>query len=246
MYAGKQRLVALLYGIACHASFALGVGAMLVGLYLGLTPGRGPFHGAAAWCADALLAALFVAVHSFLLTARGGRVLARLAPLGLGRDLASTTFAWTASLQLLMTFALWSPIGPVWWEPHGGLRAALAAAYAASWVFLLKAMADAGLAAQTGALGWRAVVAGRRPSRGSFPTGGCFRCVRQPVYLAFALTLWTGAVWTPDHLFLAVAWTAYCALGPQLKERRYLRLYGEPFARWRARVPYWLPGVPLR
>jgi protein-S-isoprenylcysteine O-methyltransferase Ste14 len=244
MYDRRQRRVALLYGILCHASFALGVAAMGVGLYLGLTPGRGPFHGAAALCADALLAALFVTVHSFLLTERGGRVLERLAPLGLGRDLASTTFAWIASLQLLMTFALWSPIGPVWWEPHGAARAALTAAYAASWALLLKAMSDAGLAVQTGALGWRAVAAGRRPSFGCFPTEGCFRFVRQPVYLAFALTLWTGAVWTPDHLFLALAWTAYCALGPRLKERRYLRRHGEAFARWREGVPYWLPRLP--
>lgn len=68
-----------------------------------------------------------------------------------------------------------------------------------------------------------------------------FRYTRQPVYLAFALTLWTGPVWTPDKLVLALLWTAYCIVGPRFKERRYLQYYGEEFERYRESVPYWLP-----
>ena len=106
---------------------------------------------------------------------------------------------------------------------------------------LLKTMADAGLALQTGFLGWGAVVRGKAPSYRPFATGGSFRWVRQPVYVAFALTLWTAPVWTPDHLILALAWTAYCVLAPRHKERRYLAAYGEDFERYRQAVPYWLP-----
>ena len=106
-------------------------------------------------------------------------------------------------------------------------------------------MSDAGLAVQTGFLGWSAVARDRAPIYGDFAAKGTFRVVRQPVYLAFACTLWTGPVWTPDHLLLATAWTGYCVFGPVLKERRYLRAYGERFARYRDRVPYWLP-VPRR
>lgn len=65
--------------------------------------------------------------------------------------------------------------------------------------------------------------------------------MRQPVYLAFSLTLWTGPVWTADHLLIAVVWTIYCVVAPRHKERRYARQYGESFASYRAAVPYWIP-----
>src|SRR5512143_1114013 len=188
-YDRRQRAVALAYGIFNHVAFAIGIAAMIAGLYFGLGTGRGALHGVAAVAADGLLLCCFVVLHSFLLSARGRRVLARLAPLGLGPDLGTTTFATIASLQILLTFVAWSPIGPVWWEPHGAARVALTLAYAASWGFLLKAMADAGLPLQTGFLGWGSIVRGRRPSFDSFPERGTFRFLRQPIYLAFALTL---------------------------------------------------------
>jgi protein-S-isoprenylcysteine O-methyltransferase Ste14 len=129
----------------------------------------------------------------------------------------------------------------VWWQPAGWLRWIFCFAYAASWGFLLKGMTDAGLAVQTGFLGWGAIVRNREPAYGGFAPKGTFRYVRQPIYLAFALTLWTGPVWTPDHLLLAATWTGYCMLGPVLKERRYLRAYGDRFVSYRERVPYWVP-----
>ena len=242
-YDRRQRSVALAYGIFNHAVFAIGIAAMVAGLYFGLGTGRGRLHGAAAVVADALLLVSFVVLHSFLLSAAGRRVLDRLAPLGLGRDLGTTTFATIASLQLLVTFVAWSPIGPVWWEPHGSLRVAVTLAYAASWGFLLKAMADAGLPLQTGFLGWGSIVRGRKPRFGGFPERGTFRYLRQPIYLAFALTLWTGPVWNADHLLLAIPWTLYCIAGPVLKERRCIAAYGESFQRYQRRVPYWLPDL---
>ena len=79
------------------------------------------------------------------------------------------------------------------------------------------------------------------PRFGAFPTQGLFRWVRQPVYIGFALTLWTGPVWTPDRLVLALAWTAYCVTAPRLKERRMVRRHGENYARYQREVPYMLP-----
>jgi protein-S-isoprenylcysteine O-methyltransferase Ste14 len=239
-YDRTQRAVALAYGIVNHVAFAAGIAAMIAGLYFGLATGRGTLHGGAAVAADVALLLSFVVLHSFLLGARGRRVLARLAPFGLGADLGTTTFATIASLQLLLLFVAWSPIGPVWWEPHGALRIALTLAYAASWGLLLKSMSDAGLPLQSGFLGWGAVVRGRKPRYDAFPQRGTFRYVRQPIYLAFALTLWTGPVWNADHLLLAIPWTLYCIAGPLLKERRFVAAYGEAFERYQRRVPYWL------
>ena len=63
------------------------------------------------------------------------------------------------------------------------------------------------------------------------------------VVLGFALTLWTGPVWTPDRLALAAVWTAYCMIGPRLKERRYLAWHGEAFRRYQSEVPYMAPRL---
>lgn len=243
MYSRTQRSVALVYGLACHAAFAAAVLAMVVGIHSGMRFGRGPGHGPLALILDVALLAQFAVAHSVMLSARGRAWLGRLAPLGIGPDLRTTTFALLSSLQLLVTFLAWAPLGGVWWQPHGGLRLAFTGAYAASWLLLMKTMADAGLGTQTGHLGWTSIVRGRAPRYGNLPTAGTFRHVRQPIYVAFALILWTGPVWTPDHLLVASAWTAYCLLGPVLKERRYLGFYGPRFDRYRRLVPYWIPRL---
>lgn len=237
----RQRASALALGAANHALFGLGVGAMMLGLYTGLQSGAGPLRGPAAGLANAALVLHFPFLHSYLLTPAGRARLARLAPRGLGRELSTTTYAMAASLQLLVVFGLWSPSGVVWWEPEGALRSAFGLAFGASWLLLARAMWDAGLDVQSGALGWLSVVRGRRPAYGPFPQHGLFRVCRQPVYLAFALTLWTGPVWTPDHLAIALVWTAYCVLGARVKERRYLAAFGEPFRAYQQRVGFWWP-----
>jgi len=216
---------------------------MIAGLHTGMAIGHGPLHGAAAWIGNVFLVVQFPVLHSLLLSTRGRTLLLRLAPAHMGADLSTTTYALIASLQLLLTFLAWSPSGIVWLEPHGLPRVAMSIAYGLAWIFLLKTMVDAGLALQTGYLGWSAVARGRAPEYREFSTRGTFRYLRQPVYLAFTLTLWTGSVWTPDHLLIAVVWTVYCLVGPALKERRYLQHYGARFARYRALVPYWLPSL---
>jgi protein-S-isoprenylcysteine O-methyltransferase Ste14 len=237
----RQRGTAIAVGAANHALFAAGVGCMMLGLYTGMRSGAGPLQGPAAWLANAALALHFPFLHSYLLTPAGRARLSRLAPRGLGRELSTTTYAMAASLQLLVVFGLWSPSGVVWWEPTGALRTAFGLAFGASWLFLAKSMWDAGLDVQSGALGWLSVARGRRPAYGPFPQHGLFRWCRQPVYLAFALTLWTGPVWTPDHLAIAALWTGYCVLGARVKERRYLATFGEPFRAYQRRVGFWWP-----
>jgi protein-S-isoprenylcysteine O-methyltransferase Ste14 len=241
LFERRQRAAAIALGLANHALFALGVGYMVLGLYTGLQSGAGPLRGPAAWLANGVLALHFPFLHSWLLTPAGRARLARLVPCGLGRELATTSYATAASLQLLVVFGLWSPSGIVWWDPSGALRAAFTLAFAGSWLLLAKAMWDAGLDVQSGSLGWLAVARGRRPAYAPFPQHGLFRVCRQPVYLAFALTLWTGPVWTPDHLALAALWTAYCVLGARVKERRYLAAFGDEFRAYQRRVGFWWP-----
>lgn len=237
----RKPALALAYGVACHGAFAVAIALMVVNLHSGMLLGRGPFHGPGAWLANTALLLQFPLLHSFLLTRTGRAVLRRLAPPGVADALAPTTYALTAAVQLLLAFALWSPSGIVWWRPEGVMYVAWLLLFAAAWGFLLKALADGGLGLQTGWIGWTAVLRGRRPDYGPMRDRGLFQRCRQPIYLGFALTLWTGPVWTPDHLLVALVWSAYCLIGPLHKERRHARIYGEHFADYRRRVPYMMP-----
>jgi len=228
---------------------ASSVGPITLGrelVFYGMSESRGavphPWH----LLANAALIVQFPLLHSALLTRRGRRLLSRLAPAPHGRTLATTTFAIIASVQLLLLFVLWTPSGIIWWRAEGVAFAVMCGLYAASWLLLIKASYDAGAEVQSGALGWMSLVQNIRPVFPDMPTTGLFRLIRQPIYVAFALTLWTVPVWTPDQLALAAGYTGYCLLAPRLKERRFTAIYGERFAAYRARVPYALPRLPRR
>ena len=242
--AGAGRIaLALTLGVLCHALFAAGVLAMVVAMFFGMSESLGTVPWPWAALANAALIVQFPLAHSTLLTGSGGRLLARLIPGPHGQTLATTTYAIIASAQLLALFALWTPSGIVWWRAEGAMFWAVTAANAASWLILLKASFDAGAEVQSGALGWMSLLARIRPVFPDMPTRGLFRLIRQPIYVAFALTLWTPPVWTPDQLVLAVSFTAYCLLAPRLKERRFAARYGSRFDHYRATVPYVLPRL---
>ena len=234
---------ALFMGLLCHATFAAGVLSMIGMMFFGLSESFGTVPWPMAALANAALIVQFPLAHSVLLTGPGGRLLTRLIPGLHGKTLATTTYAIIASAQLLALFVLWTPSGIVWWRAEGAVFWAVVAAYGASWLILLKASFDAGAEVQSGALGWMSLMARIRPVFPDMPTQGLFRVIRQPIYVAFTLTLWTVPVWTPDQLVLAISFTAYCLLAPRLKERRFAARYGSRFDHYRAAVPYAVPRL---
>ncbi len=236
-----RRAIALLYGGFCHLCFVLGVGTMVVMMFFGMSRSLGTLDAPWSWVADLALLAQFPSVHSFLLTGRGRAVLARLAPAGTGATLSTTTFVTVASLQIFALFAFWSPSGTIWWQASGASLALMTVLYASAWLLLAKAMVDAGLSLQTGHLGWLALLRNKKPVYPKMPERGLFRFSRQPIYVAFTLTVWTVPTWTPDQLAIAIAFTLYCLLGPLLKETRFRCIYGPAFDEYARRVPYWLP-----
>lgn len=236
-----RQATAIFYGLLCHAAFAVGVGAMIGAMYFGMSLSLGRLAPPWSWLANAALLIQLPLGHSFLLTRRGRAVLARLAPAALGADLAPTTYVIIASLQVFALFALWSPSGVIWWQAQGALLVLMTCLYAGAWLLLAKSMQDAGLALQTGLLGWWAVLRNKPPVYPPMPQSGLFRLTRQPIYVSFTLAVWTVPTWTPDQLVVALTLSLYCLLGPLLKEARFARIYGPAFASYRERVPYWLP-----
>jgi methanethiol S-methyltransferase len=243
---GRARIaLALAMGVACHGIFALAGLAMVSAMFFGMSASLGSVPWPWALLANAALLLQFPIGHSLLLTARGRAVLARLVPGHHGRTLSTTTYAIIASLQLLALFALWTPSGIVWWRAEGWAFWAVCASYAMAWLLLIKASFDAGPEVQSGSLGWLSLMQNIRPVFPDMPQAGLFRLIRQPIYVAFALTLWTVPVWTPDQLALAVSYTAYCLLAPLLKERRFTTIYGERFVAYKRAVPYAWPRLRM-
>ena len=243
---GRAFWVALGYGLVCHTLFAAAVLAMIVAMFFGMSESLGAVPAPWFIVMNALLILQFPLAHSLLLSPKGRRVLERLSLAPYGKTLATTTYAILASAQLFVLFACWTPSGIVWWRAEGTAFAVICALYALSWLLLIKASYDAGAEVQSGALGWMSLAQNIRPVFPDMPTTGLFRIIRQPIYVAFALTLWTVPVWTPDQLALALSYTAYCLLAPRLKERRFLAIYGERFKAYRARVPYVVPALKRR
>ncbi|MFK7869321.1 MAG: isoprenylcysteine carboxylmethyltransferase family protein [Roseobacter sp.] len=244
---GMARITAaLIAGALVHSVFAVAVLSMIWAMYFGMQRSFGTVAAPYVWLANTLLILQFPLLHSALLSKRGTQVVAKLVPGPHGGTLSTTTYAAIASLQLACLFLLWTPSGIVWWQATGTGLTALTVAYAAAWLLLIKASYDAGAEVQSGALGWMSLMANKKPVFPDMPTTGLFRIIRQPIYVAFALTLWLVPVWTPDQLLLALLLTAYCLAAPRLKERRFARRYGQRFAEYRAETPYIVPSLSPR
>jgi protein-S-isoprenylcysteine O-methyltransferase Ste14 len=239
-----QIFVALLFGTLCHLTFAAAVLVMMIAMFFGMSQSFGSIPGLWAFVANAALIAQFPLTHSLLLSPRGSRILAKLAPRAFAPTLSTTTYALIASLQLLALFALWTPSGIIWWQAEGAAFAFICGCYAVSWLLLTWASYDAGAEVQSGALGWMSLAQNIKPVFPDMPTAGLFSIIPQLIYVSFALTTWTVPVWTPEQLFLAVSLTAYCLLAPRLKERRFAQRYGARFEEYKRDVPYAIPRLP--
>jgi len=239
---GKARIVlALCFGMVTHTTFAAAVVAMVVAMFFGMSKSLGTVPWPTAAFANALLLLQFPLVHSFLLSDVGSKWLVRLVPTPHGATLSTSTYAIIASLQLFALFAFWTPSGVIWWQAEGWAFYLMTTLYAAAWGLLIKASWDAGAEVQSGALGWMSLMRNVKPVFPDMPTTGLFRLIRQPIYVAFALTLWTVPVWTPDQLGLALVLTSYCLAAPSLKEQRLEKRFGLRFQHYKNDVPYAIP-----
>jgi methanethiol S-methyltransferase len=237
-----RRAIALIYGVLCHVIFVASVALMIFHMFFGMRHSLGAF--AAPWniLVNALLLLQFPLGHSLFLSAKGRAMLKHLAPQAFASQLSTTTYVIIASIQVLLLFNLWSFSGIIWWQASGAVLAILMTLYAASWLLLGLAILNAGITLQTGFLGWWAVFRNQKPKFPDMPTRGLFRFIRQPIYVAFACTVWTVPTWTPDQLVIAIVLTAYCLIGPLFKEARFRSAYGQAFIDYQRNHPYWFPS----
>ena len=152
MSPASRQVTAILYGIACHACFLAGVGTMVAMMYYGMSLSLGRLEPPWRWIANGALArSSSPSPIRYLLTYRGRALLARL---GARRRRRPPRHDHLRHHRLDLRSSRSSPCGRRRASSGGKRREPLlvlmTALYAAAWLLLAKAMADAGLALQTG------------------------------------------------------------------------------------------------
>lgn len=248
MWTKKARIKtwAICYGAFCHLTFLVAGLSMFFTILTGFIYSFGSLEGLGALVANIFLLLQFPIGHSFFLTNKGMKFLDLLAPKDYAKTLRTTIYATLASLQLIALFIFWSPSNMVVWKVDYPLNLFMVILNFLSWALLTIASIQAGYQLQTGSLGWVSLYKNERLRYPCMPKNGLFSLIRQPIYFAFCLVLWSSPMMTLDLFIVAVSYSSYCFFGPFFKELRFGRLYGQEFEAYKSRTPYFLPKFALR
>jgi protein-S-isoprenylcysteine O-methyltransferase Ste14 len=225
------------------ASFA-GFVAFVVGLLPGRTVDLGPhLPPQRALVVDVLLLLGLSAPRSLMALPAFERWWARFVPAVAER---STCVLASSVLLAALVFG-WRPLPePVWTVESRPLVAAIAGLCAFGWLLAVWAsfMID-----HRDLFGVRQVTlfwANHEYRPVPFQVGGAYRFVRHPMLLGTLLGLWAAPRMTLGHLLLAAGFTVVIAAASAFEERSLAAELGEPYRRYLARVPGFVPRLRPR
>lgn len=191
-----------------------------------------PFTGWIAIVIDALLLSMFAFHHSAFAREPIKRRLASLIPTSLLRSV----YVWIASSLLILTYALWQPVGGTIYRVVGW----------PGWIFAIVQLTGVLLIARSAGAIDPLELAGIRNSKTTdveLQTGGVYGIVRHPLYFGWMLCVFGAAHMTGDRLTFAVATTTYVVIAIPWEERALEREFGQRYrlykqaVRWKM-LPY--------
>jgi protein-S-isoprenylcysteine O-methyltransferase Ste14 len=235
------RNAALVYGIACYAIFFvtfLYLIGWLTNLVVPVSIDSGTAGNVAvALAVDLALVALFGLQHSVMARPGFKRALTRVVP----QPIERATYVLASSAAFVVLFAAWQPIPVGLWQAQGATAVALQAGALLGFgivlvtTFLIDHFDLFGL--RQVYLAWR----GRPYTEKRFVTPGPYRYIRHPLYVGWLIAFWSAATMTVGHALFAVAMTGYILVAIRYEERDLLAMLGEPYRRWRASTPMFVP-----
>ena len=240
-------LVILVYGVIAYLVF-FGTFLYLIAFIGGdmtafvhapktLDWGPSPIEGAPAALVNIGLLLLFAVQHT--LTARQGfkTWLMKIIPPAAERS----TYVLLSSLLIIALYVYWIPMPQVVWQADAGWDIALTVLFFIGFglvllaTFLINHFELFGLE-QT----WYRFQ-GREAPTPKFHTPLLYQHVRHPLYLGWMIAFWSTPMMTVGHLLFAAVWTIYIFVAVGYEERDLVRLFGDKYRQYMARVPMILP-----
>jgi protein-S-isoprenylcysteine O-methyltransferase Ste14 len=238
-----RRAAALLYGTVCYAIFFvtfLYLIGWLTDLVVPVSIDSGPPGSVpAALAIDLALIALFGVQHSVMARPGFKRALTRIVP----KPIERATYVLASSAVFVLLFAAWRPLPVALWQAEGAVAIALQAGALLGFgivlysTFLIDHFDLFGL--RQVFLAWR----GRPYTDKRFVTPQVYRFIRHPLYVGWMISFWLTPALTVGHALFASAMTAYILIAIGYEERDLHASLGEPYRRWRAATPMFVPRV---
>ena len=175
---------------------------------------------------DLALLLAFAASHSLL--ARDGfkRVFARLLPEAALRS----TYVLVSAVSLSLLMWQWRPIETVVWEVSSATgRHALVGLAVAGWALAAISYYTIGHLELLGLRQTHRWFRGKPQKPGDLVTTGIYRYLRDPMYLGFAIGMWSTPRMTLGHLVLSAGMTLYLLIGARYERRDLTARFGDRY-----------------
>lgn len=239
-----RRILVFGYGAVAYGIF-LATLLYTIGFLAGVGVPKGVDDGepGSAWVAvlvDAGLLTLFALQHSIMARPFFKRWWTGVVAPAIERS----TYVLAASLVVALLLWQWRPLAHSLWSVQTGwLRALLWAGYLAGWGVLVLSTFAIG---HFDLFGLRQVFARARGSaytEPGFRKPLLYRLVRHPLMVGFLIAFWVTPDMSVGRLLFAVAASGYILVGIRLEEHDLRNQLGEPYRRYLAETPRFVPRL---
>jgi protein-S-isoprenylcysteine O-methyltransferase Ste14 len=240
-----KRILVLLFGILCYATFFVTF-LYQIGFVAGVAVPKTIDDGVVvssfqAIATNVILLSLFAIQHTIMARLAFKRWWTTIVP----EPIERSVFVLLSSLLLLLMNWQWKPLPEIVWRVDSmSGRSLLYAAAIAGWGLVLYATF---LINHFDLFGLRQVwlfFNKHEYTAVKFKETVLYRWLRHPLMFGFIIAFWATPDMSQGHLLFAVVTTAYILLAIQIEERTLLAIHGEEYQRYRERVSMIIPMPP--
>jgi protein-S-isoprenylcysteine O-methyltransferase Ste14 len=238
-----RRAAVLAFGVVSYAVF-FATFLYLVGFVGNLVVPKSIDSGTAgpvgtAFLVNTLLLLAFGLQHSVMARPAFKAWWTRLVP----KPIERSVYTLASSAALIALFVFWQPIPQTVWATEGVIASLLTIGLLSGVglvlisTFLIDHFDLFGLR-QT----W-IYFRGHAYEEKHFATPLLYKWIRHPLYVGWLMAFWITPVMSAGHFLFALVMTGYILIAIPMEESDLLHALGEPYRRWRARTPMFVPRI---